>query len=150
MGGETLSKAVKKLHKSWSILSRNKWNVFVSFKTGFRLLKNKYDCQSLKRNPKTPFDRVSHDKILHDCLSILAALTSHFELKRSRPFGPGCQSRTACGYYTFCHACERGCEPFMPYKAVDYVYARDRWSYHHSHQNQHQLNPFLEKCINIL
>ena len=44
----------------------------------------------------------------------------------------------------FCHACKRDANCFflMPYKAVDYVCARDRCSYHHPHQNQHQLNQY--------
>ena len=56
------------------------------------------------------------------------------------------QSRTACGYYTFCHACKR-CKPFCCAEAIDYLYARARWSYHHSHQNQHQLNQYISKFL---
>ena len=39
---------------------------------------------------------------------------------------------------------------FMPYEAIDYVFARARWSYHHSHQNQHQLNQYISKFLKKL
>ena len=42
----------------------------------------------------------------------------------------------------------KGCETFfMPYEAMDYVYARARWSYHHPHQNQNQLNQYISKFL---
>ena len=88
-GGKTSGQGCQNTPKYWSILSRNTCEM----SEWIQITRNKHDCISLgKKTPKTPFQSVSRDKILHNSWrSILAALFSGFYAHRhfeSRE-GPG-------------------------------------------------------------